>query len=200
MNGGPGGVIYTFIVIWVGTLSTFAALSELVSMAPTSAGQYHWVYMLAPKSSRSLLSFVTGWVTAAGWQGSVASGTYLSGSIVQALTLLTVPSYMPTGWQGTLLSIAVTALCVVVAVFLNSLLPRIEIAILVLHITTFFGILVTLAVMGEHGTAESVFATFANGGNWPTQGLSVFIGMIGNAFAFIGKLNPVKDEAETFTS
>lgn len=186
-NGGPGGILYTFLVVWAGNLSVFAALSEVVSMAPTAAGQYHWVHMLAPASSRRALSFYTGWVTAAGWQGSVASGTYLCGGLVQALIQLTVPSYAPTGWQGTLLSLAVMAACVFVAVFLNGLLPKIEIAILVLHVTAFVAILVTLASMGEHGDARSVFATFANDGMWPTQGLAVFVGMIGNAFAFVGK-------------
>ncbi|KAJ3487379.1 hypothetical protein NLG97_g6426 [Lecanicillium saksenae] len=148
VNGGSGGLIYTFIVIWIGNLSMFSALSEVVSIAPTSGGQYHWVYMLAPKSSRKLLSFVTGWVTVAGWHGSVASATYLCGGMIQGLTLMTVRSYQPTGWQGTLLSIAVTALCVVVAVFFNYLLPKIEVCILVLHVTAFFGILITLATMG----------------------------------------------------
>lgn len=167
-------------------MSTLAALCEVVSMAPTAAGQYHWVYMLAPARSRNVLSFLTGWVTAAGWQGSVASAAYLCGGLMQALIVLTVPSYQPTGWQGTLLSIAVTAVCVGVSVFLNFLLPKIEIYILVLHIAAFFGILVTLAALGVHGDGGSVFASFANGGMWPTQGLSVFVGMIGNAFAFIG--------------
>lgn len=199
-NGGPGGLIYTFIVIWIGNLSTFSALCELVSMAPTAAGQYHWVNMLAPESSRKLLSFVTGWLTVAGWQGSVASATYLCGGLVQGLILLTVPSYQPTGWQGTLLSIAVTALCVFVSVFLNSVLPKIEICILVLHITTFFGILITLATMGEHGDAASVFQTFANEGQWPTQGLSVIVGMIGNAFAFAGRSNLVRFDVGKHTN
>ncbi|KAJ4158391.1 uncharacterized protein LMH87_008918 [Akanthomyces muscarius] len=185
-NGGPGGLIYTYIVIWVGNLSTFSALCEVVSMAPTAAAQYHWVYMLAPKRSRNLLSFVTGWVTAAGWQGSVASAAYLSGSLLQALAVLTTPSWVPALWRETLLSIAIMAFCMIVAVFLNFLLPKIEICILVLHITAFVGILVVLARMGEHGDAASVFTTFTNGGMWPNQGISVMVGMIGNAFAFIG--------------
>ncbi|OAA72318.1 GABA permease [Cordyceps fumosorosea ARSEF 2679] len=185
-NGGPGGLVYTYIIIWVGNLSTFSALCELVSMAPTSAGQYHWVHMLAPKSSRNLLSFITGWITAAGWQGSVASAAYLCGNLSQGLAVLTVPSYVPTGWQNTLLSIGIAIFCLLVALYLNFLLPKIEVCILVMHITAFVGILVTMVTMGEHGDAHSVFATFNNGGNWPTQGLSVLVGMIGNAFAFIG--------------
>lgn len=187
-NGGPGGIIYTFLAIWIGNLSVFAALCELVSMAPTAAGQYHWVYMLAPASSRRLLSFVTGWLTVAGWQGNVASASYLCGGFIQALVLLTSGGdYVPERWQATLLFIAVVVACTAVNAWLTKLLPKIELTIMVLHIAGFFGILITLAVMGKHGDAASVFATFQNGGGWPTQGISVLVGMIGNAFAFIGK-------------
>jgi hypothetical protein len=35
-------------------------MSELVSMAPTSGGQQHWVAMLAPPAWRHVLSYITG--------------------------------------------------------------------------------------------------------------------------------------------
>lgn len=59
-NGGPSGVIYGFLLVWLGTLSCFATLSELTSMAPTSGGQYHWVSMLAPSNVRQFASYITG--------------------------------------------------------------------------------------------------------------------------------------------
>jgi choline transport protein len=34
-NGGPAGVVYGYLLVWVGTLSTFATLSELASMLVT---------------------------------------------------------------------------------------------------------------------------------------------------------------------
>ena len=74
-SGGPAGLIYGFIIVWAGTAAVFASLSELASMygqvhaiwfplnprrAPTAGGQYHWVSMLAPHSSRKFFSYVTG--------------------------------------------------------------------------------------------------------------------------------------------
>lgn len=32
VSGGPAGVIWGFVIVWVGTLSTFAVIAELVSM------------------------------------------------------------------------------------------------------------------------------------------------------------------------
>lgn len=86
-NGGPAGIIYGFILIWIGNLSIFSTLSELVSMAPTSGGQYHWVSMLAPPSCAKFLSYLTGWLTLGGWQGSVASGGYLTGTMSEFFLL-----------------------------------------------------------------------------------------------------------------
>ncbi|KAI9641950.1 hypothetical protein NHQ30_009819 [Ciborinia camelliae] len=187
-NGGPAGIIYGFLLIWIGNLSVFSTLSELVSMAPTSGGQYHWVSMLAPPSCSKFLSYLTGWLTVTGWQGVVASGGYLTGTLVQGLIVLTVPTYSvsETAWQGTLLYWAAIFFAVFINTVVSSLLPKFEGLILVLHILGFFAILIPLVILAPHDTAADVFTTWLNGGNWPTQGVSFFIGLVGNVFAFIG--------------
>ncbi|KAM6514363.1 hypothetical protein FALCPG4_015512 [Fusarium falciforme] len=37
-NGGTAGVIYSFLIVWVGNFSVFSIMCELVSMAPISGG------------------------------------------------------------------------------------------------------------------------------------------------------------------
>ena len=59
-NGGSAGLLYGYIFVWAGTLSTFTSIAELASIAPTSGGQYHWVSMLAPASARKFMSYLTG--------------------------------------------------------------------------------------------------------------------------------------------
>ena len=59
-NGGPGGLIYSFIFVWIGTTSVFATIGELASMQPTAAGQYHWVNMLAGQAWRKFWSYILG--------------------------------------------------------------------------------------------------------------------------------------------
>ncbi|KAL8759092.1 MAG: hypothetical protein Q9184_003733 [Pyrenodesmia sp. 2 TL-2023] len=65
-NGGPAGLVYGHIVSWIGILAVFITMAELVSMAPTTSGQYHWVAMLAPMSCQNFLGYLTGWLTVAG--------------------------------------------------------------------------------------------------------------------------------------
>lgn len=45
---------------------------------------------------------------------------------------------------------------------------------------------VPLVYLAPHGNAHDVFATFLNLGGWDTQALSFFVGLSGNAFAFLG--------------
>lgn len=149
--------------------------------------QYHWVSMLAPRSSAKFLSYITGWLTVGGWQGAVASGGFLTGTLIQGLIVLTVPSYDPKGWQGTLLYWAVIFFAVFINTIVSSTLPKFEGLILILHIIGFFVILIPLVILGPHENSADVFKTWLNEGGWPTQGLSFFVGLVGNVFAFVGK-------------
>ncbi|KAI0116467.1 amino acid transporter [Nemania sp. FL0031] len=185
-NGGSAGSIYGFLIVWVGTLCAFITMGELASMAPTSGGQYHWVYMLAPLSSRRFLSYFIGWLTVVGWQAATASLGYLSATLIQGLAVLGNPAYQPLPWQTTLLMWAVIAFAVIFNTVISSALPKVEGAILVLHILGFFAILVPLVYLSPHQSRETVFTVFYNGGGWPTQGLSFLIGLIATVFNFLG--------------
>ncbi|KAL8685422.1 MAG: hypothetical protein Q9218_007772 [Villophora microphyllina] len=186
-NGGPAGLVYGFLFAWIGTLAVFLTLAEMVSMAPTSSGQYHWVAMLAPPWCRKFLSYLTGWLTVAGWQAFVASACYLCGTLIQGLIVLENPSYQPKLWHGTLLFWASAACAVFVNTVVSRALPALEGFILVFHVLGFFAILIPLVYLSPHSSPHDVFGRFYNGGGWPTQGLSFFVGLIGNVFAFLGE-------------
>ena len=76
------------------------------------------------------------------------------------------------------------------AVFINSVtsraLARFEGVILIVHLFGFFAVLIPLVYYGPHGDA-SIFTTFLNGGNWPTQSLSFFVGLPAAVFCLIGE-------------
>lgn len=68
----------------------------------------------------------------------------------------------------------------------GKLLPRLEAVMLVVHILGFLGIIIPLTYMSNHKSAQEVFLSVQNGGNFPTQGLSWFVGSIGCVYAFAG--------------
>ena len=91
-------------------------------------------------------------------------------------------------WHGTLLTWAAILLAVAFNTVLSPALPKVEGMVLVLHILGFVAILVPLVYLAPHSTPSEVFAVFSNGGGWSSQGLSFFIGLVGNATAFLGRL------------
>ncbi|KAI1039537.1 hypothetical protein LB505_002612 [Fusarium chuoi] len=169
-NGGTAGVIYSFLVVWVGNFSVFATM----------------VAMMAPRSCSKFLSHLTGMLTVGGWQGSVSSSALLTGNMILGMATLNYPDFQPELWQGTLLFWAIFGFAVFINTLVSSVLPKFEGLILILHILGFFAILIPLVTLGPHASASDVFGTFVNNGGWSTNGISFMVGMMGNAFSFVG--------------
>ncbi|KAH6611948.1 amino acid/polyamine transporter I [Boeremia exigua] len=187
-NGGPAGLIYGFILIWLGNFSVFICIGELASAVPTAGGQYHWVSLLAPRSNKRFFSYITGWLTVIGWIAALTSVCFFVSDLILQLASLNHPgTYVRENWHATLLLWAVLILCVFINVFVSGALPTIEVVVLIVHVLGFFGILVPLVYLTPaHNSAKDVFTTFHNKGQWPTQALAFFVGLQGNALAFVG--------------
>lgn len=66
-------------------------------------------------------------------------------------------------------------------------LPKIENAVLVLHISLFIVVLVCLTVLApQKSTSSDVWALFLNSGGYESKGLSFFVGLLSPLFAFTG--------------
>ena len=169
-------------------LSLMATLAELVSMAPTSGGQYHWVSMLAPLRYQRFLGYMTAWLTVTGWQATLASSSLLTGTLIQNIVLLTHPSYAERmeNWHGTMLLWAVLLLIYAINTSLPRLFVKFEGYAFVLHLLGFFAVMLPLIFLGEKTSSANVWNQFKNMGEWHTQGLSFCIGIIGTVFAFAG--------------
>jgi choline transport protein len=156
-------------------------------MMPIACGQYYWVHELAPSDYfRNFSSYVIGWLTSLAWAATVAIQTLLAGTIIQGLIKLNYPTYDAKLWQGTLLTWAAIAVTTFINVFMPNFFPMLEIMILVLHVVGFVAIVPTLLSTAELGSASSVWLTVFNGGGWPTQGLSLCVGFLGNIATFVG--------------
>lgn len=124
-----------------------------------------------------------------GWIAALTSVCYFVADLILQLVSLndTDSSFHREGWQGTLLLWAILMLSFVINVFVSGSLPTIEVVVLIVHILGFFGILVPLVYLsGSYNSAKQIFTNFNNGGQWPTQTLAFFVGLQGNALAFVG--------------
>ena len=106
--------------------------------------------------------------------------------MIQGLIVLNNPTYEPQRWQGTLLFYAMILVSVIFNTWLVRYLPKIEGLVLIIHIAGFFGVLIPLVYLAPHGSTKDVFTQFVNGGEWPTQGLSFFIGIVTGVYSFLG--------------
>lgn len=133
-----------------------------------------------------MLSYITGWLTVLGWQACTAAASFLTGTSIQGVVVLTTPTYNPKNWHGTLLTWAVVICGLGINTFVSSVLAKIEALILILHIVGFVAILIPLVYLAPHSSPQEVFTVFVNAGAWPTEGLSFFVGVVGLVFAFLG--------------
>lgn len=61
------------------TLFLAAGLAELASAYPSSAGQYHFAYMVTPPNYRALVAFILGWLSVVAWALTSASTALVCG-------------------------------------------------------------------------------------------------------------------------
>ena len=108
--------------------------------------------------------------------------------MIQGLLVLNYPAYDFQRWHGTLLFYAVILNALFVNTYLGRLIPKIEAAVLIMHVIGFFALLISLVYFASHGSASYIFTTFLDGGGWNTTTLSFFIGLTTSMFAFIGNV------------
>ncbi|KAF2256486.1 amino acid transporter [Trematosphaeria pertusa] len=186
IDGGTAGLIWMYLICWIGFICVNTSMAEMGSMAPTSGGQYHWVSEFASPQSQQFLSYMIGWLCVLGWQTGAANTAFLAGTQIQGLIALNKPDYAFEPWHGTLLVFAVSAFNVVFNTFLVKKLPLIEAIVLFIHVLGFFTVLVILWVTGPVGNAEETFTTFNDYGGWNNLGLATLSGLVAVVLPLLG--------------
>ncbi|KAM0803700.1 amino acid permease-domain-containing protein [Usnea florida] len=122
---GPNSVVFGLLVAaviqWIITLG----LSEISSCFPSSGGQYHFVFILAPKESRRFAAFAVGWMNILGWSVAVCSGVSVVVASVSGLVAFWDESFQATQWQSYWIYLAVTFLSVSPLFLCPRLIPQI---------------------------------------------------------------------------
>jgi choline transport protein len=187
VDGGPAGLIWSFVWTWFGFSMVMLSLAEMASMAPTAGGQYHWVSEFAPPSIQRSLSYFTGWMSTLSWQAGTASGPFLVGTLIQSSATIMYPDYAATNWQGTLMVIAVTILVWALNVYGSKAMPLFQNVMLMVHVFGFLAIIIVFWTLNPRNSAEVTFTQITNGGGWNSTGLALMVGQISAIYACICK-------------
>ncbi|KAK5107184.1 hypothetical protein LTR62_001656 [Meristemomyces frigidus] len=171
----------SLIVTWETILTNSSAIitngAELSSMAATSGGQYHWVSEIAPSRAQRYLSYLTGWLCIAGWQGGITGIGMLVATVIQGLITLSNPDYVAQGWHGTLITIGIVTLCALFNSYGARQLPLVESCLALLHFCGLFVIIIILWTLAPRNNAHDAFLQIHNGGGWNSAGLSFMVGL-----------------------
>lgn len=111
--------------------------------------------------------------------------------MIQGLIVLNYPNYQFERWHGTLLYWAVLLVALVANTIFSSSIPLIEHVTMVLHITLFFVILISVVVASptKH-SAAFVFSQYVNSTGWESNGVAWCIGMLSAAYVLVGEWFP----------
>ena len=121
------------------------------------------------------------------WQAGAASGSFLTGTIIQGLIGINYPDYEAQAWQGTLLVFAMVLVLYVFNVFAYKQMPMMQNFLLVIHTLGFFVVIIVLWVMAPKQSAAAVFTEFNNEGGWSSTGLALMVGQISAIYGSLSK-------------
>lgn len=110
----------------------------------------------------------------------------MTGTVIQGLIFENHASYTAPNWQGTLLVIANISILVIFNIWGSRIIPLLQNGLLAFHVIVLVGVVVPLWVLAPHASTTDVFATFYNGGQWSSIGLSLFVGQISAIWGCIG--------------
>lgn len=170
-----------------GVIALAASMAEMTSMAPTSGGQYHWASEFAPKHVQKPLSYMVGWMSALGWVTGCPATAQLTASLIQGLVYLKYPNVnFGALWQFALLVMLIVLLASAFNIYGTRILPTAEGIFLLVHVLGYFAFLIVFWVMSKHSPAREVFTTFADEGNWGSNGLATLVGITTPLWSFLG--------------
>ncbi|KIY52496.1 amino acid transporter [Fistulina hepatica ATCC 64428] len=176
VSGGPATMIWGWILTSLLVMTLALSLAEIAAKYPTSAGAYYWVYRLAPPRYRLLLSYITGWLTLIGVWTISLSVTFGTAQIIVAGVQIYHPDWEPEAWKTYLIFLAVIAVTSFFCLFLNDILPTLDILSAYWLLLVIMICLSVKAAAGRHSAAYA-FSHFDTSYSGWTPGWAFFIGL-----------------------
>ncbi|CAI7610698.1 unnamed protein product [Penicillium bialowiezense] len=191
--GGPGALIYGFILVFILQCFVGASLAEFVSAYPVEGGMYHWIAAIAPKRYNSALSFATGWCTVFGWIFTTASTNLIYATTVMALIALYHDDLVVKPWMTfvayQILNIATSG----VVMFGNRFIPLInKFSLIYLQLAWFITMVVVAASAPVHNDSKFVFRTWINNTGWENNVICFITGLV-NPLYSLGGLDGISE-------
>ncbi|KAI1080004.1 choline transport protein [Whalleya microplaca] len=185
--GGPGAIIYGFILVTFLQCFLGASLAEFVSSYPTEGGMYHWIAAVAPRRMMAFLSFLTGWFTCFGWIFTTASTNLIYAQTLAALIALYHPDLELQTWQTFIIYQGLNLITAMIVMFGNRMIPALnKFSLFYLQIGWFVVLVTVVACAPTHQSTEFVFKTWINNTGWKNQVICFITGLVNPLYSLGG--------------
>ncbi|RDW88297.1 hypothetical protein BP6252_00329 [Coleophoma cylindrospora] len=182
--GGPQSVVFGLIVAcviqWVITLG----LSELASAFPSSGGQYHFVYLIAPEKHKRFAAFLVGWLSILAWWIVTSSGISLAAASIVGMASFWDNSWAPQQWQVYIVYVALIVFTMLPLVLTPRRMPRIVQFTLFATILGFVITFVVLVATKDYTRAGSSITTPGQGTSGWDHNTAWLLGVVNAMYAF----------------
>lgn len=120
----------------------------------------------------------------------MASGPFLTTTLVEVLIQVTQPDFSFPAWQYTLITLAFLVIIIGFNTWGAKVLPMLEVVSLFGHIAGFIVVMVSLWVMSPKNSAKDVFTTFVNEGGWNSVGTACLVNQLSVLYTILGAFRP----------
>jgi hypothetical protein len=104
------------------------------------------------------------------WQAGTAGGSFILGTLIQAVITAYNPSYTPKPYRGTLFVIAGSCLQGFVNIVFATHLPGFQKLMIIPHGLGWIAVIGMLWALAPHASAKQVFTSFTSNGGWEPIG------------------------------
>ncbi|EFX05186.1 choline transporter [Grosmannia clavigera kw1407] len=185
--GGPGAIIYGFILVTILQCFLGASLAEFVSSYPTEGGMYHWIAAISPPRPRSFLSFITGWLTVCGWIFTTASTNLIYAETLSALIAIFHPHLNIHVWQTFVIYQGLNLLTAAVVLWGNRAIPALnKFSLFYLQIGWLVVLITVVACAPSYRDSAFVFRTWVNGTGWKNNAICFITGLVNPLYSLGG--------------
>ncbi|KAJ6094544.1 hypothetical protein N7467_002057 [Penicillium canescens] len=194
-GGGPVAVfspIISALVQWVMLLG----VAELASAFPSSGGQYHFTYIVAPESYKAFAAYIVGMINVVAWWVNTASGTIYTAISAFGVCEFLVPGFVGTQWQVYLCYLLVILLTLLpIFVIPQQRIEHMTKSAMFLSLLGFALVVIVCLIMGRGNYHPSSLVEYRSTSGWtPGPGWLLAIGNGEYAFGAAGACVHIAEE------
>ncbi|KAK8008149.1 hypothetical protein PG991_010700 [Apiospora marii] len=196
-NGGPRAIFWGGFLAVAGALAQAASIAEMSSLQPVAGAQYHWTYLLAPKSCNRFMCYLQGWASWFGYVALLAGVANTTAIQLEGIVQFNHENYVPGGWHTSVIVIALLVVLGALNMYAFRLVPWIELTGGVLHVANWVAFIVIFAAMGPRHDPDFLFVDSTTSGWVDKPVVSWHLGAVALTWALTGFDSAIHMSEET---